>query len=221
MEPVRVAVIADSAFILEGITRIFRDAEQCEVMGTLLMNERHWPLFYIPPHVILISATITPFTTLCLVIEDAKRHYSESAILLVGVTQPAQAIAAYINAGINGFLHNDLSASKLLHAVHDVVQYGLILDALFVSKLQEMIQYAPEQPSLASLTEREREVVHLAIKGRSNYEIAADLQVSINTVKTHLRNVYEKLNVTSRAELAVLALSAGMKLSEDRVAYLV
>ena len=59
-----------------------------------------------------------------------------------------------------------------------------------------------------------------AARGRTNNQIATELNLSVNTVKTHLRNAYEKLNITNRAELAVFALSSGMTLSEGRVAYL-
>ncbi|MCB0113447.1 MAG: response regulator transcription factor [Caldilineaceae bacterium] len=221
MEPVRVVAIADSVFVLEGITSLLGQSETCEVMSALLMTVGRWPLFYISPQVILIATTTTPSTTICRLIEEAKRRYPESAVLLVGVSQPAEVIAAYINAGLNGFVHHDLSPVQLTQAVLDVARYGLILDAMFVPKLQQMLQHDLDEAPLSSLTARELEIVRHAAKGRTNHEIAADLQVSVNTVKAHLRNAYEKLNVASRAELAVLALSAGMKLSEGRVAYLV
>ncbi|MBI1297082.1 hypothetical protein GC175_19205 [bacterium] len=220
MEPVRVVVIADASFVLEGITNLLMQADSCEVMSALLITEQRWPAFYISPHVVLIHVMSTPPTTVCRLIEEAKRRYPRSALLIIGTSQPSSVVASYINAGANGILHHEQASKQLVQAIQDIAHYGLILDASTLAQLQQALRRQQSHKPLATLTAREQEIIRYAVKGRTNSQIATELNLSINTVKTHLRNAYEKLNITNRAELAVLALSSGMTLSEGRVAYL-
>jgi len=220
MEPVRVVVIADASFVLEGITKILTQAESCEVMSALLITEQRWPVLYVSPQVILIHIMSTPSTNVCRLVEEAKRRHPRSSVLMLGASQPPPVVAAYINAGANGILHHEQAPAQLVQAVQDVAHYGLLLDASTLAKLQQSLQHYQGRTPLAALTERELEVTLHAARGRTNLQIATELNLSVNTVKTHLRNAYEKLRITNRAELAVLALSSGMTLSESRVAYL-
>lgn len=220
MEPVHVVVIADASFVLEGITNLLMQADSCEVMSALLITEQRWPAFYVSPHVVLIHVMSTPPTNVCRLIEEAKRRYPRSALLIIGTSQPSSVVASYINAGANGILHHEQASKQLVQAIQDIAHYGLILDASTLAQLQQALRRQQSHKPLATLTAREQEIIRHAVKGRTNSQIATELNLSVNTVKTHLRNAYEKLNITNRAELAVLALSSGMTLSEGRVAYL-
>lgn len=220
MEPVRVVVVADASFVLEGITKILTQAESCEVMSALLITEQRWPVLYVSPQVILIHIMSTPPTNVCRLIEEAKRRYPRSSVLMLGASQPPPVVAAYINAGANGILHHEQASMQLVQAVQDVAHYGLLLDASTLAKLQQSLQRQHGHTAIMALTAREQEIIRHAVRGSTNNQIATELNLSVNTVKTHLRNAYEKLNITNRAELAVFALSSGMTLSEGRVAYL-
>lgn len=221
MEPIHVVVIADASFVLEGITKRLMQAERCEVISALLLTEQRWPTLYIAPQVVVIHVMSTPPTTVCRLIEETKRRYPRSAVLMIDVSQPPSVVASYINAGANGILNHEKASQQLVQTVQEVAHYGLILDTSTLTKLQQLLRHQQSHKPLDTLTAREQEIIRHAAKGRTNNQIATELNVSVNTVKTHLRNAYEKLNITSRAELAVLALSSGMTLSEGRVAYLV
>jgi len=67
-----------------------------------------------------------------------------------------------------------------------------------------------QEEALNALTPREREVFFLASRGLRNAEIASDLYLSEKTIKTHLRNIYNKLNLTSKAELRLFAVKTGL-----------
>jgi RNA polymerase sigma factor (sigma-70 family) len=77
-----------------------------------------------------------------------------------------------------------------------------------LSRLQE--ETGRQEEALNALTPREREVFFLASRGMKNAEIAAELYLSEKTIKTHLRNIYNKLNLTSKAELRLFAVRMGL-----------
>jgi RNA polymerase sigma factor (sigma-70 family) len=82
--------------------------------------------------------------------------------------------------------------------------------ATFLMTIRNAEESRLEDPILASLTERERQVLHLLAKGLTNKEIAADLFITTNTVKRHLKSIFEKLEVTTRAAGSAWASRMGL-----------
>ncbi|MEU8416766.1 response regulator transcription factor [Amycolatopsis japonica] len=120
-----------------------------------------------------------------------------------------------LRAGASGFLLKDAPSAELINAI-EVVAAGEALLSPAVTKrlIANFVATAPvTRPSPARfdvLTEREREVLRLIAKGRSNPEIAADLVLSAQTVKTYVGRILAKLGVRDRAQAIVLAYEAGL-----------
>ncbi|MEV0587639.1 response regulator transcription factor [Nonomuraea sp. NPDC050310] len=120
-----------------------------------------------------------------------------------------------LRAGASGFLLKDASAAQLAEAVR-VVAGGDALLAPVVTKrlIHEFARLggprAPTRRRLAELTERETEVLVLVSRGRSNQEIAAELILSEQTVKTHVGRVLMKLGLRDRAQAIVYAYETGL-----------
>ncbi|MEU9687898.1 response regulator transcription factor [Amycolatopsis japonica] len=120
-----------------------------------------------------------------------------------------------LRAGASGFLLKDAPSAELINAI-EVVAAGEALLSPAVTKrlIASFVATAPVlRPSPARfdvLTEREREVLRLIAKGRSNPEIAADLVLSAQTVKTYVGRILAKLGVRDRAQAIVLAYEAGL-----------
>ena len=120
-----------------------------------------------------------------------------------------------LRAGASGFLLKDAPSAELINAI-EVVSAGDALLSPAVTKrlIANFVAAAPApRPSPARfdvLTEREREVLRLIAKGRSNPEIAADLVLSAQTVKTYVGRILAKLGVRDRAQAIVLAYEAGL-----------
>jgi DNA-binding NarL/FixJ family response regulator len=132
-----------------------------------------------------------------------------------------ESVFAALRAGASGFLVKDVEPADLLHAVRVVAGGGALLSpsvtraviAQFTSGAQAARSPAPARqapPGLATLTEREREVVCLVAAGLSNEEIATKLTVSPLTVKTHVTRAMTKLSARDRAQLVVLAYEHGL-----------
>ncbi|MFS0854204.1 response regulator [Microbacterium sp. 179-I 3D4 NHS] len=120
-----------------------------------------------------------------------------------------------LEAGASGFLLKDALPEELVHAVR-VVAGG---DALLAPSITRRVieQFASRRPRsvrsatvLAELTEREREVLVLIGRGRSNGEIAADLFIAEQTVKTHVGKILAKLGVRDRVHAVIVAYDTGL-----------
>jgi DNA-binding NarL/FixJ family response regulator len=120
-----------------------------------------------------------------------------------------------LRMGASGFLLKDTRPAVLLDAVRTVVDGGALL-APSVTKtlIREFTGLAPRSttphPNLASLTDREREIVALVARGLSNQEIAQHLMVSPATARTHVSRSMVKLGARDRAQLVVFAYRSGL-----------
>ncbi|MEU6204200.1 response regulator transcription factor [Micromonospora musae] len=120
-----------------------------------------------------------------------------------------------LRAGASGFLLKDAPAADLVHAVRVVAGGDALLAPAVTRRLIAEFAARPERhrprpTELAALTPRETEVLRLIARGRSNQEIAADLVVAEQTVKTHVGRILTKLHLRDRAQAVVLAYETGL-----------
>jgi DNA-binding NarL/FixJ family response regulator len=126
-------------------------------------------------------------------------------------------VFAAIAAGAEGFLVKDTSPADLVDAIKTVASGESMLSpsvtSTLVAHLRGAGSQAPENESVAKLsllTEREHEVAIAIGRGLSNAEIAADLFMSVATVKAHVTRVFDKLGTTNRVQVAICVHDAGL-----------
>jgi DNA-binding NarL/FixJ family response regulator len=124
-------------------------------------------------------------------------------------------VYAALRAGASGFLLKDTPPDELLAAIRVVAHGEALLAPSVTRRLIEQFVGRPEphirsESAMAELTTREREVLALVAKGRSNAEIAGELLMSPATAKTHVSRLLTKLDVRDRAQLVVLAYETGL-----------
>jgi DNA-binding NarL/FixJ family response regulator len=121
-----------------------------------------------------------------------------------------------LEAGAAGFLIKDTPPAQLLDAIRAATSGGTVISPATTRRLVDrliaarIVRDRPAPAGLRLLTEREREVLALIARGRSNREISAQLRISELTTKTHVSRVLTKLGVTSRVQAAALAYEAGL-----------
>jgi DNA-binding NarL/FixJ family response regulator len=136
---------------------------------------------------------------------EIKNHWPEIKILMLTVFEDDEKIFGAIKAGANGYLLKKDSPQKILDAIEAVVKGESPMNGMIAAKV---LDYFQKQQSKAlsleqyHLTEREKEILQLLIKGNSYKEIASALFISVETLNSHIKNIYRKLNVHSRSELA-------------------
>jgi DNA-binding NarL/FixJ family response regulator len=121
-----------------------------------------------------------------------------------------------LRAGASGFLLKDVERERLVEAVRTVAAGESLFAPSVIERLvAHYVEHPPvtaawPPPQLAELSERELEVLTLVGRGRSNGEIAAELFISLATVKTHVRHVLAKLGLRDRVQAVVLAYESGL-----------
>jgi DNA-binding NarL/FixJ family response regulator len=120
-----------------------------------------------------------------------------------------------LKAGASGFLLKDVERDRLIDAVHTVAAGESLFAPTIVRRLVDhYVDHPPaaltRPPVLEQLSERELEVLELVGKGRSNAEIAAELVISLATVKTHIRHLLAKLGLRDRVQAVVYAYEHGI-----------
>ena len=139
----------------------------------------------------------------------------DSRVLILTTYDLDEYVFRGLRAGASGFLLKDVDPEELVRAIRLVAEGESLLSPSVTRRLIEQFVRTPEVPTMAppevaSLTEREREVLALIGRGLSNSEIAQRLFLSMATVKTHVNRVFSKLELRDRVQAVVLAYETGM-----------
>ncbi|OGO36042.1 MAG: DNA-binding response regulator [Chloroflexi bacterium RBG_16_57_11] len=142
---------------------------------------------------------------------EIKKAYSPARILVLTSFSEDHMVVSAIRAGAIGYLVKDTSSEDLLQAIRDTYRNQPVLGPEIARKLMEEIQGGESQAgSVASLTEREVEILQQMALGLTNQEIADVLVLSERTVRTHVTNILAKLGLSNRTQAVLYALRAGI-----------
>jgi DNA-binding NarL/FixJ family response regulator len=212
---VRVLVSDDQALVRDGFRLILSAADDVDVVGEAADGAQAVDLTKrLLPDVVLMDVRMPVLNGI-----DATRRIVasgvESRVLILTTFDVDEYVYEALRAGASGFLLKDVTAAQLIDGVR-VVAAGEAMLAPTVTKrlLERFGGMLPGEdvppPSLASLTERELEILTLLAQGLSNAELGARLYLSEPTIKTHLSNVFRKLGVRDRVQAVIAAYDAGL-----------
>ncbi|HEY1626137.1 MAG TPA: response regulator transcription factor [Streptosporangiaceae bacterium] len=143
-------------------------------------------------------------------------HAPATKVLILTTFDADEYVYEALRAGVSGFLLKDAAADQLILAVRSVAAGDALIDPVITRRLISRLTLAakPSGPGgipaqLAALTAREIDVFRQVAYGRSNMEIARELIVEENTVKTHVSRILMKLNLRDRVQAVVLAYESG------------
>ena len=192
-----VVIIEDNESLLISFKEIVNSSEEFEVIGAFLNCEE--ALSYcknVSPDIILIDIKLPGING----IEGVKRFYYQNPkakSMVISVYEDSDYIFEALSAGAIGYLTKNTSPEELINALRQVKNGGSPMSGNIARKVVSYFQV----PKQEELTVRENEVVKLLSKGKSYATIAEELCLSVNTIKTHTRNIYEKLHVSKKEEL--------------------
>ncbi|GAA2210067.1 response regulator transcription factor [Nonomuraea monospora] len=204
-------VIADDQALLRGSFKVLVDSEpDLEVVGEAATGaEAVDVVLERRPDVVLMDVRMPGMDG----IEATRRIKDVARVLVVTMFDLDAYVYDALRAGASGFLLKDTPPADLLAAVRVVAGGEALLAPTITRRLIEEFTRTPVLPQVKGLegvTEREREVLLLIARGLSNREIAAHLQVSPATVKTHITRLLSKLEARDRAQLVIAAYESGL-----------
>ena len=213
METIHVLIVDDHQLFRDGLKALLLSAPETEVVGEAATGAE----------AILLSATIKPDVILMDIqmpdmdgIEATRQIVqanSEIKILMVTMFEDDQSVFAAMRAGARGYVLKGAKHDEMLRAIRAVSSGEAIFSPTIASRMMNFFTNSHTvipQEDFSDLTEREREILTLIARGQSNAEIADVLTISVKTVRNHVSNIFNKLQVVDRAQAAIRAREAGL-----------
>ncbi len=221
VEPMRVLLVDDHALFRQGVKSLLDARPNIQVVGSAQDGCEAIQLARETlPDVILMDIEM-PNCSGLEATRQIKREFPHIQIVMLTVVDDNDIVYEAIRAGAQGYLLKDLEIQQLCDMLEGLRHGDAPLSGGIAAKILEEFQHsmpiASEQLEIAdNLSVREREVLQLLVQGKSNTEIAAELVITENTVKTHLSNILAKLHLKNRIQAAVYAVSRGLVDAPDR-----
>ncbi len=217
METIKVLVVDDHALFRRGITSVLSTQENLMVVGEAVDGlEAIEKAQALTPDVILMDLNM-PRCSGLEATQALQARMPEANILVLTVSDNEADLFAAIKFGAKGYILKNTEPDELVQAILHIAQGGVIISPPMAAKLLSEFREtgvqetaAPPGETEAELSPREDEVLRLVAKGATNKQIAEALFISENTVKTHLRNIMEKLHLANRSQAAAYAVKRGL-----------
>ena len=210
--PARVLLVDDHELAREALVSIIGREPGLEVVGEATDGDAAVLLAHrLRPDLVLMDVRM-PGTDGLAATRTIKAELSATRVLLLTTYDADEHVLEGLRAGADGYLLKGASKQELLAAIRAVLRGERTVQPALAGSILHGVAHGahqPEPPGIG-LTPRQREVLRLMAAGRSNPEIARELTVSLNTVKTHVVHVLARLGVADRTQAAVRASQLGL-----------
>ena len=206
---ITVAIIEDNRLVREGIRDMLNELPDVKVVLAATSIEAEL-LKETNPQVVLLDVGLQDRNSLRLA-EAVKKEMTDARVIVMDLLPVHEEIAEFVNAGVAGFILKDATFEDFIATIRSVADGAQVLPPRMTATLfSQIAQVAVKRGRTAALeevrmTQREGEVIALIAVGLSNKEIATRLNIATDTVKSHVRNVMDKLALHSRLQIAAYA----------------
>ena len=219
-KPIRIVIADDHPIFREGLRRLLESESDLKVIGEACDGEEAVKMArQLKPDLLLLDLAMPRHTGLEALRDMTTESNSHAVrvILLTAAAEKKQIVEA-LQLGARGVVLKDSATQLLLKSIHTVMsgEYWVGRESVsnLVLYLRTLIQTSGEEARQKKfgLTPREIEIVSAVVAGYSNKEIAEYFKISEDTVKHHLSNIFDKLGVSTRLELALFAVNQSLPL---------
>lgn len=213
MSKLRVLVVDDHGIVRSGVRSLIDSQPDMEVVGEATRGEEAVEKAReLRPELIIMDITM-PGMNGIEATRQIKKDYPETNILALTIHDDSEFFFPVLRAGASGYVLKEAEPEELLSAIHMVSEGQVYLSPSVTKALLESVVSASansEDEKYSSLTRREKDVLKLAVSGRTNRDIAEALFLSIRTVEKYRQGMMRKLDLGSREDLEKYARRKGI-----------
>ena len=215
MKPVRAILVDDHPLFRKGLAELLELDGRISVVGVAGSLADARPMLAQQPDVLVMDLNLPEQHG----IEAIRRLREEGLpipIIALTMSDAEDDMAAALRAGARGYLLKSMEPGEVIEAIERAARGEVVVAPAMTAKLVRLLDGKPDAAGslMDQLTPREREILDCLTRGRSNKAIAQELDISVDTVKLHVRNVLTKLNLSSRVEAAVYAVRHDLRKSK-------
>jgi two-component system response regulator DegU len=200
--PIRIVIADDHAMLRQGLRSVLAQQPGIAVVGEAERVDDIAPtLEQTPCDILLLDLQMDRKVTV-----DIARLTEHAKVVILTANEDLDEAVACLREGAQGVVLKRFAVETLLDAVHAVMRG----DTWLPPRLQNRMATELRGAARISLTSRERDIIRLVARGLRNGEVARKLFISEETVKTHLNNIFRKLNLRDRVELTLYAVRIGL-----------
>jgi len=208
-EAIGVVIIDQHRMVAEGIARLLADEPDIEVLGLGTTSQGGIELVTsLRPSVVLVGYRL-PDRSGISVVPELKRLAGDPMVVLVTDSPDDSVFLEAIEAGCSGFLTKDQAACEVSDAVRRAASGETIISPRDLARLLPQLARTAQQAG-RELTQRESQILGMLARGAANSAIAAELQLSINTVRNYVQAILTKLGAHSKLEAVAVAVKEGL-----------
>jgi two-component system NarL family response regulator len=216
MEKIKILIVDDHPIVREGLKALLELEKDFLVVGeTSSGSECFKKIEEKCPDVILLDIKMPGISGLE-VTRIIKREKPSIKIILLTNYADEEYVLEAVDSGANGYVLKNIEKEDLGKIVHTVFKGGAFFDSTITEKVLQEIRRGKgkdtgKKDSYRSvLSQRELQILECLVEGKSNKEIAEIIHLSLDTVKTHLKNTYQKLGVHTRAQAIKVSVKKGL-----------
>ncbi|MGW0807966.1 response regulator [Nonomuraea sp. NPDC002799] len=206
---IRVLIVDDHEVVRQGLRFVLEQEEGIEVAGESADGAAALRAVQaLRPDVVLLDLVMPVMDGLA-VLERLRAEAGRPAVIVLTSFQEEDRVVEAVRLGALSYLSKMTAVDQVVAAVRAAARGGSVLEPGIAALLVRQVRGERPRP-LDLLTPRERQVLAAVARGRSNAEIARDLRMGRETVKTHVSSVLAKLGVADRTQAAIFALQQGL-----------
>lgn len=209
MNRIRLVVVDDHALFRAGLISLLSQMPEFEIVGeagngreALVVIEETCP------DIVLVDVNMPVMGGIETV--EALKPLNRTKILMLTISKHDEDLFGAITAGADGYLLKNAEPDELRRAINLVYEGKSVLSPEVTARVLKAVSNAQGLPPAVGLSRREMEVLSCLSQGMTSAQIASDLFITENTVKTHVRHILEKLEASNRAEAVSRAIQLGL-----------
>ncbi|MBE7382795.1 MAG: response regulator transcription factor [Leptolyngbya sp. SIO1E4] len=206
----RIVIVEDDPVMQLGLEQFLEDCESFQVVGRAEDGYSGIALTLdLSPDLVVMDIGLPQLDGIAATQQIKQKRPDVRVVILTSHTADVEMIAA-LASGADAYCIKGTSLEQLEVAVNCANNGATYLDPQIARRVIGHLQYTHPTTPAIDLSNRELDILRLIVDGKSNPEIASELFLSVSTVKTHLRNIMNKLSVDDRVQAAVVALRTGL-----------